>query len=106
MKLADLRRLAIRRQIRIRFPLRNGLECTVTEHGVAQVAGLKGVPDFNLEEELAAAPRFELDQANASPKVISRGSKRPVEGSSVGREELAAMAAGGVSAEAPAHEDD
>lgn len=108
MKLADLRRLAIRRQVRIRFRLRNGLECIVTEHGVAQVEGLKGVPDFNLEEELAVAPSFLLDPAAAAalPKVVARGSKRPAEASPIGREELAAMATGGASPEASAHEDD
>ena len=53
MKLGDLRKLAIRRQTRIRFPLANGLECVVNEHGVAQVPALNSIPDFNLERELA-----------------------------------------------------
>ena len=54
MKLADLRRLAIRKDLKIHFRLRNGLECVVNREGIAQVPGLKGVPDFNLDEEPAA----------------------------------------------------
>ena len=61
MKLADLRRLSIRKQLRIHFRLRNGMECVISEHGIAQVPALKGVPDFNLEEELTAAGEFLLD---------------------------------------------
>ncbi len=109
MKLADLRKLAIRRQTRIRFRLRNGLECVITEHGVAQVAALKGVPDFNLEEELAAAASFLLDPVVATgkkgPKGASAGPGGAPKGTPVSREELAGMASGGSAAEAP-HEDD
>jgi len=54
MNLGDLRKLAIRQQTRIRFSLANGMECVVNEHGVAQVPDLKGVPNFNLEQELAS----------------------------------------------------
>ena len=61
MTLGDLRKFAIRQQTRIRFQLANGLECVVTEHGVAEVPGLKHVPDFNLEQELAGAQNFALD---------------------------------------------
>jgi hypothetical protein len=107
MKLADLRRFAIRRQTRIRFRLRNGMECVITEHGVAQVAALKGVPEFNLEEELASAASFLLDPVVAvAPKPVSRGLKHAAEGSPVGRDELIAMTAGGGAAETPTHEDD
>jgi hypothetical protein len=107
MKLVDLRKLAIRRQTRIRFGLRNGLECVITEHGVAQVEGLKGVPDFNLEEELASAASFILDPVTpaVAPKAAARGSKRTAEVSPVGRDELAAMT-GGPSAADPIHEED
>ena len=54
MKLADLRKLSIRKQLKIRFRLPNGMECVVTEQGLAQVPALRRVPDFNLEQELAA----------------------------------------------------
>ncbi len=72
MKLADLRKLAIRRQVRIRFPLPNGMECVVDEHGVAKAAGLRGAPSLNLEEELASAQQFQVEPAasnNDSPQV-------------------------------------
>ena len=36
MKLADLRRLSIRQNVKIRFQLSNGLECVITERGVAR----------------------------------------------------------------------
>jgi hypothetical protein len=79
MKLADLRKLAIRRQTRIRFPLKNGLECVITEKGVARVPALNAPPEFNLEEELAAAASFVLEPAAAGaaktvprPETVSR----------------------------------
>ena len=70
MKLADLRKLSIRRQIRIRFPLRNGMECVVNEHGIAQVPGLRSVPDFNLEQELVSAASFVLEPVAASAAAL------------------------------------
>ena len=95
MKLADLRKFSIRRQIRIRFPLHNGMECVVNEHGIAQVPALRSIPDFNLEQELASASAFVLDP-------VSPGSSRQV-----AREELDTMIA---SATGPApiaeHEDE
>ena len=102
MKLADLRKLAIRRQTRIRFRLRNGQECVITEHGVAQVAALKGVPDFNLEEELASAASFLLDPVAVSKKAPKGASMS----TPVSREELVGLASGGSSGGAPSHEDD
>lgn len=92
MKLADLRKLSIRKQIRIRFRLRNGLDCVITEHGVAQVPALKGIPDFNLEQELPSVPEFLLEPASAA------GRKGPVKPRRIGREELAAMASASLSA--------
>jgi len=85
VKLADLRKLTIRRQARIRFPLANGMECCLDEHGVARVAALQGVPDFNLEQELAAVQEFQLDTLTADPKMAVRTR-------TLGREELAALA--------------
>ena len=73
MRLADVRRLAVRKQLNIAFRLRNGLECVVNRDGVAQVPGLNSVPDFNLEEELAAAGDFRIEPAPpGQPRAISR----------------------------------
>jgi hypothetical protein len=89
MKLADLRKLSIRKQLRIRFRLQNGMECVITEHGVAQVPALKGIPDFNLEQELVSAGQFLLE-----PAVIADKKNAP-KSRSVGREELSQMTASG-----------
>jgi hypothetical protein len=72
MKLADLRRLSIRRQIRIRFPIRNGMECIVDEHGVAKVPSLRSIPDFNLEQELTGAQGFVLEPLAGATRNIAR----------------------------------
>ena len=61
MKLVELRKLSIQKQSKIHFRLRNGMECIVSERGIAHVPALKGIPDFNLEEELAAASEFLLE---------------------------------------------
>jgi hypothetical protein len=100
MTLADLRKLAIRKQFRIRFRIANGLECVVNEHGVAQVPGWKGIPDFNLEQEQASAEEFHLDP------VFAGDAKHPVKPRSVGRQELTAMTNASPAAAAPDHEDE
>jgi hypothetical protein len=87
LTLVDLRRLAIRKQSKIRFALKNGMECVVCEDGIARVPALKGVPDFNLEAELASATDFVVEA------VVPAGTKnapkpKPV---SLGRSALAAM---------------
>ncbi|MBS1859979.1 MAG: hypothetical protein JST11_31710 [Acidobacteria bacterium] len=84
MKLLDLRKLAIRKQQKIRFRVRNGMECVLNESGVALVPGLDRVADFDLEEEMAAASTFVLESASSGPK-------NPVRARTVAREELAAM---------------
>ncbi|MCZ2151139.1 MAG: hypothetical protein LC126_25625 [Bryobacterales bacterium] len=61
MKLSELRRLTIRRQMRIRFTLSGGSECLINEHGIAQAPGLQSTPDFNLEQELAQAAAFRIE---------------------------------------------
>jgi hypothetical protein len=68
VKLADLRKLSIRKQLRIRFQLSNGMECIITEHGVAQVPALRRAPAFNLEQELAGVSQFVLEPACPEPK--------------------------------------
>jgi hypothetical protein len=99
MKLADLRKLSIERQYRIHFRLRNGMECVVTEHGIAKVPALGGVPDFNLETELASAHEFLLEPAQAP---AGKDAPRPRTAS---RAELVALTDGGPSRRAAAHHD-
>jgi hypothetical protein len=99
MKLGDLRKYAIRQQSRIRFPLSNGLECVVNEQGVAQVPGLTGIPDFNLEQELAGAQSFHLDALVADPKA-------PIQTRALRREELSALTDGPPAVEVHDHDDD
>ena len=96
MKLADLRKLSIRKQFRIRFVLSNGMECVITQHGIAQVPALKGVPNFNLEQELDSIDDFLLEPAAVADV------KHAPKPRSVSRAELAAM----TEAPAPAAHDD
>ena len=96
MKLADLRRLSIRRQTRIRFPIRNGMECVITEHGIAQVPGLRAAPDFNLEQELASAAAFVLEP-------VATTTARPRQ---IPREELTSMIESAGPGAVSEHEDD
>jgi hypothetical protein len=97
--LGDLRKFTVRQQARVRFGLANGMECVVTEHGVAQVPALHSVPTFNLELELASAQTFQLDSLTADPKL-------PVKTRTIEREALSALTAGGPTAEAHDHDDD
>ena len=105
MTLVDVRKLAIRKQSKIRFVLRNGMECIISEDGIARVPALKSVPDFNLEQELAAATSFVVEA------VIPPGTKNPPKPKPVpmGRTELTAMAlnsAGGAVAVHDEHDDE
>jgi hypothetical protein len=59
--LADLRKLTVKKSLRIRFLLPNGMECMVDEHGLAQIPALNKVPDFNLERELPSVGEFLLE---------------------------------------------
>jgi hypothetical protein len=100
MTLADVRKLSIKKQYRIRFVLSNGMECVVTQHGIAQVPALKGVPDFNLEQELASVSDFLLEPAAVS-------GKQAPQSRSVSRAELAAMTESpGAAAVHDEHEDE
>jgi hypothetical protein len=105
MKLAELRKLSIQKQSKIHFRLRNGMECIVSEHGIAQVPALKGVPDFNLEEELAAASEFLLEPASVPDKKSDK--KNPPRPRTITRAELAGMTASSATAgTAPEHDDE
>ena len=87
MTLVDLRKLAIRKQSKIRFALRNGMECIISEDGIARVPTLKSTPDFNLEEELAAATDFVVEAAlPAGMKNVPKPKPVPM-----GRKEITAM---------------
>ena len=99
MKLGDLRKFAIRKQTRIRFSLTNGLECVVSEQGVAQVPALTGIPNFNLEQELAGTQSFQLDALSADPKT-------PIKSRTVRRDELTALTVGAPAAEVHDHDDE
>lgn len=68
MKLTDLRKLTVKKHLRIHFNLRNGMECIVDEHGLARIAALNKVPDFNLEVELASAGEFVLEMPKETDK--------------------------------------
>lgn len=102
MKLADLRKLSIKQQYRIHFRLQNGMECVVTEHGIATVPELHGVPSFNLETELGAAGEFLLEPARPA---AGKDAPRPRKAT---REELSAMikAPAGAAAGHDEHEDE
>ena len=83
MTLVDLRRLAIQKQLTIRFQAADGLECVVSGDGVARVPALRSVPDFNLETALAAAQAFVVE-----PPPVPRSKSKPV---SMDRQALAAL---------------
>jgi hypothetical protein len=84
--LADLRKLSIRQQFRIRFLLANGLECVIDGDGVARVPALNTPPNFNLEQELASARQFVLEP------LLFAGEKHPAKPRSLSREELETLA--------------
>jgi hypothetical protein len=91
MLLNDVRKLAIRQRMQVRFRLPNGLSCVVDEQGIGSVPGLDRPPDFNLEEEFAKAGEFEL-------QAIREAAVRRVS-----RAELEQMAGGAGQAVAAAH---
>jgi hypothetical protein len=93
MRLADLKQVAVRRQARIRFPLPGGLECVVSEHGLAQVPGLARAPEFNLEDAARSAAAFTLEPVRGeAPRRVSA-------------EQLAAMAGGAGEPHPDEHDD-
>ena len=99
MTLADLRKLSIRKNLKIRFHLPNGMECIVTENGVAQVPGLHRAPDFNLEQELASVSEFVLEPARLDPK-------NPAKVKPILRAEVDALLSSGPAPAAVEHEEE
>jgi hypothetical protein len=104
MKLAEVRKLSIRQQLKIHFRLRNGMDCVISEHGIAQVPALQGIPDFNLEEELSAASEFLLEPAAIPDKKSDR--KNPPKPRSVTRAELAGLTSSSPSASTAEHDEE
>lgn len=71
MTLNDLRRLAVKQRLRIRFAISEGRECVVNEHGVAEVPGLRAA-GIRLDEELERAAAFTVvDAANAKERPLA-----------------------------------
>ena len=99
MTLADLRKLSIKKNLRIRFVLPNGLECVVTQHGIAQLPALKGTPDFNIEQELVSVREFLLEPAVIQDKKTAAKSR------SVTREELESLTNAPAAAAVAAHDE-
>lgn len=58
MTLAELRKLAVKKTLRIRFVLPNGMEALMDEHGIARVPALDKTPDFDVETELPKVKEF------------------------------------------------
>jgi len=99
MKLADLRKVTVKKHLRIRFTLSNGMECIVNEHGVARIPALRAVPTFNLEDELAGVRQFLVEPAGLDAKDKTKPKPRPYT-----RDEMAAFATAGAPA-AAAHDE-
>lgn len=74
MKLIDLRKLAVRKRSRIRFPLANSGDCLVNETGIATVPGIAKPADFNLEEQFSQAQTFFLEPVadKSRPQKLTR----------------------------------
>ena len=63
MKLNDVRRMTVRRQVRVSFVLSGGAQCVIDEHGLGKVPALQGPPEFSMEEEFGRAMEFVLEPA-------------------------------------------
>jgi hypothetical protein len=99
MKLSDLRKVTVKKHLRVRFGLANGMECVVNEHGIAQVPALRAVPSFNLEDELAGAQSFIVESSDALDKDKSKPKTRHYT-----RDEMLALTTAGAGVEA-AHDE-
>jgi len=94
MKLSELRRLAIRKQLRVHFALPNGTDCLITEGGLAQVPSLKQVPDFNLEEALGQVQSFRVEAVGTGkPEKVQTTSREQLQQMIVSLSPAAAVAA-------------
>jgi hypothetical protein len=102
MKLSDLRKVTVKKHLRIRFALSNGMECVVNEHGIAQVPALRAVPSFNLEDELGSVQSFIVESSETLDKDKGKPKAR-----NYTRDEMTALATagGGVEAAHDEHDD-
>ena len=102
MRLSDVKRLAVKKQIRVRFTLSDGTYCIVNEHGVGTVPDLQGPPGFDLEEEFGRATEFSVESAN-----VEKGRDARKQMTVVRREQLEQMtgAEGGSTVAVPEHEE-
>jgi hypothetical protein len=99
MKLSDLRKVTVKKHLRIRFSLSNGMECVVNEHGIAQVPALRSIPAFNLEDELVGVQAFVVEQAGN----VEKNKAKPA---SYTRDQMTALVTSGGGAEAAHDEHD
>ncbi|MCC7236316.1 MAG: hypothetical protein IT163_13475 [Bryobacterales bacterium] len=97
MKLLDVRRLAIENVSRVRFSTSEGTECLIDEHGVARIPQVRGVPEFDLENEFASVREFTYEPAAKARNARSQAAARRLTRSELEqmceRKELAAHAA-------------
>lgn len=70
LRLADVRRLCLRRGLRVSFHLQNGQECCINEHGATVIAGQAGSAEA--AEEFSRADRFRLSGGGIRPREITR----------------------------------
>jgi hypothetical protein len=99
MTLTDIRKLAIKKRLKIRFSLpKNSMDCVITETGVASVPELKAPPDFNLEEQTAQVQQFRLEPSGekARPQTVNRQELEAM---------IAALSGAGAAAAAADHDD-
>ena len=74
MTLLDLRRYAIRNQIRIQFTAPAAGDCIVNEHGVLRMPSLAAASDFHFDNSLTGVEKFVLTPVRepARPQKVSR----------------------------------
>jgi hypothetical protein len=66
MRLADLRRAAVKHSSRVVFQSAEGMQCVIDEHGLARIPNLKRATQINLEREMQAAREFRVETDGAA----------------------------------------
>ncbi len=95
-----MRKLAVKKNARIRFVLPNGMEAQVDEHGVLRIPALQKTPDFNLETELPKVQEYLVEYRGELDK---KGMPRRESLAAAGMEALTKAAGAGVG---EAHEEE